>query len=168
MKQFSAATILICACAFVLAAPQGAEWFKVAPVGAGFSVMMPARPNEELKSNNDLTIHLFTLTIHDAIYMVSYGDYAPALQIEVEDQLNANRDSFARDLNAKIVDTRKIKMNGHPGIEFTAISDRATIKSRIYLFGNRVHQITIAALDAQTETEDAKRFFSSFTFTTKP
>jgi hypothetical protein len=69
-------------------------------------------------------------------------------------------------LNATVVETKKIKMNGRPGIEFTAITDRAAIKSRIFLFGNRIHQIAVAALNATTETDDVKRFFSSFAFTT--
>ena len=128
--------------------------------------MMPAHPQEEVKTSDDLTMHLFTLITPDDIYMANYGDYAPGVRFDVDEQLNASRDSFVRHLNATLLETKKIKMNGRPGIEFTAMTDRAAIKSRIFLFGNRIHQIAVAALNATTETDDVKRFFSSFAFTT--
>ena len=165
MKQIFLAIIFILCLTSSLAASQDREWFKLAPLSGGFSVMVPAQPQEEIKTSDDFTMHLFTLTTPDDIYLASYGDYAPGARFEVEEQLNASRDSFARDLNARVVESKKIKMNGRPGLEFTAVTDRAAIKSRIYLFGNRIHQIAVAALNGTTETDDVKRFFASFAFT---
>lgn len=157
-------TVLIIILLFATASTpaQQPDWYKVAPVGGGFSVMMPARPQEEVKTSDDLTLHLFTLTTPDNIYLVSYGDYAPGTKIDPEDHLNASRDSFLRAFNATLLESRKIKVDGRPGVEFTAMTDRAALKSRIFLFGNRIHQIAVAALNATTNTEDVKRFFASF------
>jgi len=165
MKQILFAIIFILLGASSLPASQGVEWFKLAPMGGGFSVLMPAQPQEEVKTTDDFTMHLFTLTTEDDIYLASYGDYAPGLRIDVDEQLSASRESFARDLNARVIDSKKIKMDGRPGLEFAAVTDRAAIKSRIYLFGNRIHQVAVAALNGTTETDDVKRFFSSFAFT---
>jgi hypothetical protein len=123
--------------------------------------MMPARPQEEVKTSDDLTLHLFTLTTPDDIYLVSYGDYAAGAHFEPDEQLEASRDGFLRAFNAKLLGSKKIKLEGRPGIEFTA--NRSRHQEPIFVFGNRIHQIAVAALNATTDTDDVKRFFSSFT-----
>src|SRR5262245_17902319 len=123
MKQKTPALILILLFAAAMVRAQQPAWYKVAPVGAGFSVMMPARPQEEVKTSDDLSLHLFTLTTPDDIYLVSYGDYAPGVRFEVDEQLEASRDGFLRAFNAKLLESKKIKMEGRPGIEFTAMTD---------------------------------------------
>lgn len=77
---------------------QGSEWIKVAPGGAGFSVMMPAKPEEEVQPRVKLTAHLFSFTSDTALYFVAYGDYAPGVRFNVDDELEANRDRFQKDL----------------------------------------------------------------------
>jgi len=162
MRRNPTALILTLLFAAASARAQQPEWYKVAPVGGGFSVMMPARPQEEVKTSDDLTLHLFTLTTPDDIYLVRYGDYAPDTKLEQDEHLNATRDGFLRAFNATLLESKKIKVDDRPGIEFTAMTDRAAIKSRIFLFGNRIHQIAVAALNATTDTDDVKRFFSTF------
>ena len=168
MRRNPTALILTLLFAAASARAQQPEWYKVAPVGGGFSVMMPARPQEEVKTSDDLTLHLFTLTTPDDIYLVSYGDYAPDTKLEQDEHLNATRDGFLRAFNATLLESKKIKVDDRPGIEFTAMTDRAAIKSRIFLFGNRIHQIAVAALNATTDTDDVKRFFSTFVLDRPP
>ena len=43
------ATIFVLVCALAVSAAQSAEWIKVSPLGAGFSVLMPAKPEAEVK-----------------------------------------------------------------------------------------------------------------------
>ena len=51
------ATVFVLVCALAVSAAQSAEWIKVSPVGAGFSVLMPAKPEAEVKSTEDFTSH---------------------------------------------------------------------------------------------------------------
>jgi hypothetical protein len=139
-------------------------WVKVAPVGSGFSVMMPAKPQEEVKPGEDFTSHLFTVRTEKAIYLVGYGDYAPAIRLNVTAELMANRDNFLKDLGARLIDTKEIKADDRKGLEFTGESDQATFRSRVYLFGNRVHQIGVAIFKGKDDAENANKFFASFTF----
>ena len=164
MKRITLALILILAIASLLNAYQTGEWVKLTPVGGGFSVMMPAKPEEEVKPSNDFTMHLFTVATPNAIYLAGYGDYAPTIRLNVDGELAANRDNFAKGLNAKVTDSAKITLGGRPGLEFTAESDQASFKSRVYLLGNRVHQIAVAVFKGKDDTENANRFFASFTF----
>ena len=165
LKRINAAAILVLACALAVSAFQSAEWVKVSPVGAGFSVLMPAKPEEEVKPNGDFTLHLFSITTDKAIYLAGYGDYAPAIKVSVDAELTANRDKFLRGLNAALVASKQITLDGHPGLEFTGESEQASFKSRIYLFGNRVYQAAVAVLSGKTDSANVDRFFDSFAFT---
>lgn len=149
-----------------LAASQTDEWFKLAPIGGGFSVMMPVKPEEQVKTGDELTLHLFIVETRSAIYLVSYGDYAPSSRIDVEAELIANRDGFARSLSATVIDTKKITKDGRQGLEFTAQNDSTFITSRLYMFGNRIHQISIAVPSGRRDNLNIDRFLASFAFTT--
>src|SRR2546429_6436455 len=75
---------------------QATDWVKVAPAGGGFSVMMPGKPEEEVKPGKDFTSHLFTVTTDKGIYLAAYADYAPNIKLNVSGELAANRDNFLK------------------------------------------------------------------------
>lgn len=142
-----------------------AEWPRVAPVGSGFSVLMPAKPQEEFRPGDDITTHLFQVNTDDALYIVAYGDYAPSLRIKVDDELAENRDRFLKGVNAGLIESKKINLEGHAGLEFTGESDQAFFRSRLFIFGIRFHQIAIAMFKGRENAVNANRFFDSFHFT---
>jgi len=164
-KRVSTALLFLLITAGSLRALQPDEWIKVAPTGGGFSVMMPARPEEEVNSQKDYVGHMFTVTTANAIYSVSYGDYAPSIRLDVDDELAADRDKFVEGLNAKLLESKRITLDGRAGLEFMAENEQAKFQSRVYLFGNRVHQVGVAVFHGKDESENAKRFLSSFAFT---
>jgi hypothetical protein len=164
-KRLSAALIFLLIFAPSLSAFQEAEWVKVSPMGGGFSVMMPAKPEEEVQPKDDFTSHLFTVATQNGIYLAGYGDYAPSIRLDVAGELVGNRDKFVKGLSATLTGSKNITLDGHPGLEFTAESDQAFFKSRIYLFGNRVHQIAVAVFKGKNDDQNVERFFSSFAFT---
>jgi hypothetical protein len=164
MKQFLTALALIFLFSSPLVASQSDEWFKLEPLGGGFSILMPTKPEEQVKSGDDLTMHLFIVDTRYVIYLVSYGDYAPSAHIDVDTELIANRDGFARSLSASVIDSTKIAKDGRKGLEFTAQNDTTFIISRLYLFGNRLHQISVAVPNGRRDNPNIARFFSSFAF----
>ena len=100
LKRINLATGVVLACALAVGAFQSAEWIKVSPVGAGFSVLMPAKPAEEIKSSDDFTSHLFSITTDKAVFLAGYGDYAPSIKLSADAELTTNRDKFLKGLNA--------------------------------------------------------------------
>ncbi len=164
-KRFSAALLFVFLFAPVMNAYQGSEWSKVAPTGGGFSIMMPAKPEEEVNPKEDFTLHLFTVMTTNAIYLAGYGDYAPSIRLDTAAELAANRDNFLKGVNATLVDSKSITLDGRAGLEFTGESNQASFKSRVYLFGNRVYQIGVAVFKGKDDAENANRFFASFAFT---
>lgn len=165
VKGLSAALVFVLLFGSSLSASQAGEWVKVSPLGGGFSIMMPAKPEEEVKPSDEFTSHLFTVTTSNGVYLVEYGDYAPSIRLEADTALAANRDKVVKDLNATLTDSKKVILDGRPGLEFTAESDRALIESRLYLFGNRVHQVAVAVFKGRDDGANVNRFFSSFAFT---
>ena len=89
LKRINLAAILVLVCALTVSAFQNADWIKVAPVGAGFSVLMPGKPEEEVKSAPDFTLHLFSIMAEKTIYIAGYGDYAPSIKLAPDGELAA-------------------------------------------------------------------------------
>ena len=143
---------------------QGGDWVKVVPEGAGFSVMMPAKPEEDIRIGEDFTAHLFSVSTDNALYTVAYGDYAPSVRFNVDDELVTNRDNFLKGLNATLATTKQLTKDGRKGIEFTGENAQASFKSRVFIFGIRFYQIAVAVFKGSEETANSTRFFASFEF----
>lgn len=165
MMKRAASLALLLYFAQGIAGSQGSEWIKVAPIGGGFSVMMPAKPEEEVQPGDDFTTHLFKVMTDNALYTVAYGDYAPSVRFNVDDELVANRDNFLKGLNATLKTTKPITIDGRKGIEFTSENAQAGFKSRVFIFGTRFYQIAVAVLRGEDDAEKSNRFFASFEFT---
>ena len=164
MLSQGAALLLLACFGLGIDGAQGDDWIKVAPVGGDFSVMMPAKPEEEVRSRDDLTAHLFTATTDNALYTVTYGDYAPSVRFNVDDELAANRDNFLKGVDASLKTTKPLTMHGRKGLEFTGESAQASFKSRVFIFGTRFYQIAVAVLRGKDDAENSNRFFASFEF----
>jgi len=162
LKRINSVIIFVLVCALAVGAFQNAEWIKVSPLGAGFSVLMPAKPEEEVKSTDDFTSHLFSITTTKVVYLAGYGDYAPSIKLSADAELTSNRDKFLKGLNATLLASKQITLDGRPGLEFTGESQQASFKSRVYLSGNRVYQVAVAVLDGKTDSDNVDRFFASF------
>ena len=144
------------------------DWVTLAPEGAGFSVMLPGKPDEQTNRSDNFTQHLFTLKTAKTIFLATYGDYSPNIKLNPEAELIANRDNFLKSLGATLLDSNKISLDGRAGLEFTGVNSQARFKSRVYLSGNRVHMIVVAVFTGQDDPDNVNRFFASFSFLSKP
>jgi len=143
---------------------QTGDWIKFAPEGGGFTVLMPSQPKSiEVKPQEDLISHLFAAVSANAVYMAGYSDYAPSVRLDTA-ELIANRDKFLRGLNAALISSKAIELDGRSGLEFTGASDQYYFKSRFYIFGNRLHQIAIERPKDSQDSASTDRFFASFAF----
>ena len=126
--------------------------------------MMPTRPTEAVESKELFTLHSFVAATGTTLLIAVYFDYAPSMKMNEATELVANRDSFLRGVNARLISSKEIKLDGRSGLEFTGEDERRLYKSRVYVFGNRVHQIASVSLKGDDETGNAERFFASFAF----
>ena len=140
-------------------------WVTLAPEGAGFSVSLPAEATERIDKKASYTLHAFTLVVGRATYVASYTDYVPG-KLDPKTALAANRDKFNKSLQATLVSSREITLDGHTGMEFTSETPAADVKSQLFLIGNRMYQIATFVFRDVDETRNVNRFFESFKFTT--
>jgi len=136
-------------------------WVTLAPEGAGFSVLVPAKAVETIDKRRSYTIHSFSVTVGRATYAASYSDYEPG-KLDRATALTANRDRFNRGLQATLISSREITLGGHNGIEFTSETPAANVKSQLFLVGNRLFQTATFVFKDVDETRNVSRFFESF------
>jgi hypothetical protein len=63
---------------------------------------------------------LFSATTDNALYTVAYGDYAPSVRFNVDDELAANRDNFLKRVDASLKTTKPLTMDGRKGLSLPA------------------------------------------------
>ncbi len=167
-KKFLAVLSLILLAAPTAAAQAPADWVKFSPPGAPFTVLLPAEPKKDVKTqdgpNGPYTTTLFTsVSPEREIYLVGWVDYDPKFKFGVQAELEANRDNFVKSVKATLLGTTPIKLGTHPGIEFKAeIEGRADIVSRVYIVGRRPYQLITGAPAGRDFSANRARFFSSF------
>ena len=159
--------VLLTLCSNVPAQTDTSGWITLAPEGAGFSVLFPGDANETVDKKNSFTLHSFNVTVGRATYVASYSDYLPG-KLDPAVALIANRDKFLKSLQATLVTSREITIDGHTGIEFTGETPAANVKSQLFLIGNRMYQMVTFVFRDVDETRNVNRFFDSFKFTPNP
>lgn len=136
-------------------------WVTLAPEGAGFSVLVPAKAAESIDKRRSYTMHTFSVTVGRATYAATYSDYEPG-KLDAANALTANRDRFNKGLQATLISSREITLGGNNGIEFTSETPAANVKSQIFLVGNRLFQTATFVFKDVDETRNVNRFFESF------
>ena len=168
-RQVSLACLKLCVSAVLLLTTASAQvdqgWTKFEPEGAGFSVKVPAQPVEQPSSKKAL--RLFSVTSGRMILAISYGDRSPGKTLNTQKVLEATRDSFNKQFNAKLLTSRELTLDSWPGLEFTSESPAANIKSRVFLVGNREYQIVGLVFKDAEMTASVNAFLESFAFTSK-
>lgn len=164
--RFSAITLVLFA--FVAqASAQTLSWERFSPPGGRFSVLMPGRPMTEEQSKETrvgkVVMHFFTSGTEKGIFIAAYADYQMG---NVKQELDANRDSFLKGMKATLVSESDIKLQENPGREIRAERERLSIKSRIYLVGNRYYQVVAITPSTLPGNLEADRFLTSFALET--
>jgi hypothetical protein len=145
------------------------EWITFTSEAGRFSVLMPGpgepRDESETKTNPKLgtyTTHLFLQKTDKGLFMAGWADYAPEVRLDVQGEMAANRDNFAKGVQARVTSERPIALGDSPGIEFTAESEQATFKSRVYVVGQRPYMVIAATLKGLEDSANVERFLASF------
>jgi hypothetical protein len=140
------------------------NWLKLEPKDGGFSVMMPAKPIEQVTQNEKLTSHSYIAQLDTALYVANYGDYVASMKVDPEEELPAGRDSFNRNLKATLINSRNITLGEVPGIEFTSETPGAMIRSKIFVKDHRTFQIAAVVPKNVDQAKTVQTFLDSFEF----
>jgi uncharacterized protein with FMN-binding domain len=167
-KRLSAITTLLFL-VFIVAAQEhiASSWIKIAPTNGGFTAMMPSKPEEQITTKEQVTTYAYIAKLDRGVYLAAYSDYASSIKVDPQVELEADRDNFIKVLDAKLLTSRNITIDGRQGIEFTSETPAANIKSKVFIRGNRVFQQAVLISKDTDQTKAVETFFDSFAFTTK-
>ena len=140
------------------------KWIRFSPTGSGFEIMLPSEPNEKVEKRANYITHMYSSTMGKTVYLISYSDYTTI----PEKALEANRDDFNKQMQATLLSSRNVGLDGKTGLEFTSEISAANVKSRIFLVGNRLYQIAALVFKDTQDDKNVDRFFESFTFLKTP
>jgi hypothetical protein len=161
--RFFIIALLICAACASQASAQAPPWTKYSSPEGRFTVLMPADPMREEQSKETrgekVVMRFFTAGSEKGIFIVAYADYRMS---GVKQELDANRDSFLRGMKATLLSESDIKLRENPGREIRAERDRLSIRSRIFLVGQRYYQVVAITPATLPGNLEADRFLNSF------
>jgi|SRR5678815_1024337 len=140
------------------------KWIRFSPTGSGFEIMLPSEPNEKVEKRANYITHMYSSTMGKTVYLISYSDYTTI----PEKALEANRDDFNKQMQATLLSSRNVELDGKTGLEFTSEISAANVKSRIFLVGNRLYQIAALVFKDTQDDKNVDRFFESFAFLKTP
>ncbi|KAM3101875.1 hypothetical protein ACKFKF_06325 [Phormidesmis sp. 146-12] len=143
-----------------------------------FSVTSPIALREETKTLDTMAgkinLHMFTATEKNKAYFVAYADY-PEQLLKVsnpEKMLDGARDGAVSNVNGKLVDEKKVSIDGSPGRELTieakgSNGQDGTVKARVFLVKNRLYQAMVVAPKEEVNATEMDAFLQSFKLSQK-
>ena len=149
---------------------------KLAPPGAGFSVLLPGKPKTQVQDletvTGKLTNHMYFVNASGVIYGVMYAEFpAPITDPEIargifDDARIAVVAGFSGDVKSETA----ITLSGYAGRELlVSLPDTGILRARMYLVKQFLYQaITVGVPEKNAEIlklreVDVKKFFDSFT-----
>ena len=99
------------------------------------------------------------------MFLIGYVDYDPSFNFNRQAELEANRDQFIKQLNATLVSSRNVRIDGYSALEFTAETQERMFKARVYIVGRRPYLIVLISPKNVDDTPALNRFFNSFKIT---
>lgn len=160
------------AAAALQAGAQNADWETLQPEDGSFTALMPGHPEYQKTIQNSLmagenTLHVYTYRIKGVVYRLGYTAYPPGPAMDPETELQANRDNFIQGIRGRLIRSIVIRLQGVPGIDFTAESERLRIRSRVYFVDQRAIQLIVAVPKGKDETINVTRFLESLHFSNR-
>lgn len=166
MKKFLASVLLLFLVSIALASQ---EWTKFSPPDCRCSVLTPVKLEGSVQPVDTkvgrYSVNIFQGTDATVTYVIGWVDYEPTMNINIQGELEANRDNFVKGVGATLLQTTPISLKGSPGLLFTAEKDATFYTSRVYVINRRPYQLLVAARKGEDHAAEINRFFNSFEIT---
>ena len=150
------------------------DWITFRSGTGGFSVLMPGPEEPEDKVSRTetskvgpYTTHLFIQRGGPSVFVVGWTDYAPGVNFIKRSEMEANRDNLIKQLKGNIRSSKWFTFNGSEALEFVADAEGRTIRSRVYMVGNRPYMTIASTIAGVDDSAQVTRFLDSFKFTGK-
>ena len=162
--------------------PQGAsEWILVAPVGEGFSIRMPVKPEEQTDRvpvmGNTYQMRLYTgVDASGMVYMVAMQEFpsiamALAPSKRLEQFMAGFKEGLAKSLitsggKLELMPERDLDLKGHFGRQYTL--SFAESRGLVRAFDGSPRMYVLLVMGADEKNSSVGRFFDSFEIKAAP
>lgn len=135
------------------AAPSKLDYKTFISKDGRFSVLLPSRPtiNKEDPTTSAAAgaSHVFLWTGSDFAYYISYTDFKPEelKAADISKVLDGARDGGVANSKGKLVNEKKIELDGYPGREILIDlpgEPKTNARARFYLASNRLYAVIFA------------------------
>jgi hypothetical protein len=162
--------LLLAACA-VVAQEDKPLWPKFTPKGETFSVRMPKRPTVRTAKVvvGDKTVEqkVYVLAVTPGVFVLTFNDdptLGKADKEKVEAALASARDKAVKVMKGKLLSDKAVKLGTNLGRDFQIQTERSGVsRSRIYVVGQRLYQLTVAGPKDWVTSEMADYYLGSLT-----
>ncbi len=166
MKKIFASVLLLFTVSIVLASQ---EWTKFLPPNCQCSVLTPVKLEGSVQPVDTkvgrYSVSIFQGTVGTVSYVIGWVDYEPTMKLNIQGELEANRDNFVKGVGATLLETKPISLKGNPGLLFTAEKGTTFYTSRVYVINRRPYQLLVATRRGEDHAAEISRFFNSFEIT---
>jgi hypothetical protein len=164
MKQF------VCAAAFLVAAGVlAADDKEYTSKGGKFSVRFPGKVVEKDIAAAGASGKAVVYEAKSGTYTVTYVDLpeaaAEALKTPeaVEIVLAATRDASVKEMKGKLLEDKKVKLGGVPGMDFKVeLPESKIMRNQMYISGTRLYQVMIVGSKDFVGGGESDKFLKSF------
>ena len=147
-------------------------WIRFESRVGQFTVLVPQMPSQKLEIQQSnagpYTIHLFNAQLKDTVFVVGWVDYDKKFKVVAQNELNANRDNFIKQIKGTLVSSKETTFDGYQSLEFTAETSNTIYRSRVLIVGRRPYQVTTGTTKGIDDSANITRFFESFKITQPP
>lgn len=150
-----------------VAAPTAPVWKEFRSEHGGFAVTAPGplayvKPAGKAGSS---TRHRFTLQKGDELFEAAFQDSAECDASQAQALLDTARNHVVDGLRGKLTNDQPVNLGEVPGREFRAeVPGGRSVLVRLYLSGNRLHQLSVTTPVQQSYSDASVKFLSSFRF----
>jgi len=148
------------------------SWIRFESRVGQFTVLVPQMPSQKLEIQQSnagpSTTHLFTAQLKETVFVVGWVDYDKKFKVVAQNELNANRDNFIKQIKGTLVSSKDTTFDGHQSLEFTAETGNTIYRSRVLIVGRRPYQVTTGTTKGIDDSANITRFFESFKITQPP
>ena len=143
-----------------------ADWIRYSISDRKLSVLFPAPPSENLKTENGIVYHVVQLLQSPRMYILTYSDEPQRdLNYDVGARIKQERDDFLKGVDSYLVSQRDVKVKRGsaelPALEFIAQSSQATYKCILGIDNAGKYMVAFGSLNGADSTAQMKRFLES-------
>ncbi len=161
-----AASMVLSLCILLAGCYPDLDWRPLTPVDARFTVLMPAKSQEDSRPiAGGATMHMWSTKAGDTVFGAGYADYPD----EARNHVSAVRDALIGKSGNKVVEDREITLHDMMGravrIEAAADGKSANVRTvhiRLFPAGTRLYQLAVISRQDSISEEDIALYFDSF------